>query len=413
MEKRAFFHRSPRKNRAIISRMITSLLFLLAGLATGLILAYFFGFYRHKAAKDIALEMLQASDTRMKESFGSLSLDALSKFLELAKEKIDSQTAANAGELEKKKELIEKDVSQVSRKLEEVTRLISALEKDREQKFGELTNQLKTTNEKTTDLIKTTRVLNEALSNNKVRGQWGERIAEDILQIAGFIENINYLKQKTIETSGSRPDFTFLLPKNMKLNMDVKFPASSYCKYLEAQTEIEREGYLSQFYKDIKGRIKEVTTRDYISQDQNTLDYVLLFIPNETIYSFIHEKNQSLLEEGLKNKVVFCSPITLFAVLAVIRQSIDNFSLEKTSNEILSLLGEFKKQWSEYVKKMDSLGDKLDKAKEEFTAIKTTRQNKLEKPLNKIDAIRIQKGLPTADISPDEPLEITAEDLFK
>ena len=402
-----------RKNRVIISRMITSLLFLLAGLVTGLILAYFFGFYRQKAAKDIALEMLQASDTRMKESFGSLSLDALSKFLELAKEKLDGQTAANAGELDKKKELIEKDVSQVSRKLEEVTRLISALEKDREQKFGELTNQLKTTNEKTTDLIKTTRVLNEALSNNKVRGQWGERIAEDILQIAGFIENINYLKQKTIESSGSRPDFTFLLPKNMKLNMDVKFPASSYCKYLEAQTDIEREGYLSQFYKDIKGRIKEVTTRDYISQDQNTLDYVLLFIPNETIYSFIHEKNQSLLEEGLKNKVVFCSPITLFAVLAVIRQSIDNFSLEKTSNEILSLLGEFKKQWSEYVKKMDSLGDKLDKAKEEFTAIKTTRQNKLEKPLNKIDAIRIQKGLPTADISTDEPLEITAEDLFK
>ncbi len=393
--------------------MITSFLFLLAGLATGLTLAYFFGFYRQKAAKDIALEMLQASDTRMKESFGSLSLDALSKFLELAKEKLDGQTATNAGELEKKKELIEKDVSQVSRKLEEVTRLISALEKDREQKFGELTNQLKTANEKTTDLIKTTRVLNEALSNNKVRGQWGERIAEDILQIAGFIENINYLKQKTIESSGSRPDFTFLLPKNMKLNMDVKFPASSYCKYLEAQTDIEREGYLSQFYKDIKGRIKEVTTRDYISQDQNTLDYVLLFIPNETIYSFIHEKNQSLLEEGLKNKVVFCSPITLFAVLAVIRQSIDNFSLEKTSNEILSLLGEFKKQWGEYVKKMDSLGDKLDKAKEEFVAIKTTRQNKLEKPLNKIDAIRIQKGLPAADVSPDEPLEITAEDLFK
>ncbi len=195
--------------------------------------------------------------------------------------------------------------------------------------------------------------------------------------------------------------------------MDVKFPASSYCKYLEAQNETEREGYLSQFFKDVKSRIKEVTTRDYISQDQNTLDYVLLFIPNETIYSFIHEKNQSLLEEGLKNKVVFCSPITLFAVLAVIRQSIDNFSLEKTSNEILSLLGDFKKQWGEYVKKMDSLGEKLDKAKEEFIAIKTTRQNKLEKPLNKMDAIRIQKGLPVADINAEEPLEITAEDSFK
>ena len=370
-------------------------------------MAYALGIFRQKTARTIAAEMLLASDTRMRESFGSLSLDALSKFLELAKEKLDGQTSAHASELDKKKQLIEKDISQISKKLEDVTRLVTTLEKDREQKFGELSNQLKNTNEKTADLIKTTQTLNEALSNNKVRGQWGERIAEDILRIAGFIENVNYFKQRTVENAASRPDFTFLLPKDLKLNMDVKFPASNYSKYLEAASDVEKESCLNSFFKDVKARIKEVTTRDYIDPDQSTLDYVLLFIPNETIYSFIHEKNQTLLEEGLRSKVVFCSPLTLFAVLAVIRQAVDNFSLEKTSNEILSLLVEFKKQWGEYVKKMESLGDKLDKAKEEFDLLTTTRQNKLEKPLKRIESLHKQKGLPLPEIESEPSLLLT------
>ncbi len=377
------------------------------GFVLGLGLAYTLKMYRHQTAKELAAEMFQASQSHLENSFGTLSLKALSQnsseFLKLAKEKLESQTGTNSAELDKKKQLIEKDISQVTKKLEDVTKLVSALEKDREQKFGELSNQLKTTNEKTSDLIRTTQTLNEALSNNKARGQWGERIAEDILRIAGFIENINYRKQKTIESAGSRPDFTFLLPKDLTLNMDVKFPAANYSKYLEAASDIEKESCLNSFFRDVKARIKEVTTRDYIDPDQSTLDYVLLFIPNETIYSFIHEKNQTLLEEALKNKVVFCSPLTLFAVLAVIRQAVDNFSLEKTSNEILSLLVEFKKQWGEYVKKMESLGDKLEKAKEEFDLLTTTRQNKLEKPLKKIESLHKQKGLPIL-----EPEEITS-----
>ncbi len=391
--------------------LLTFVLVFGAGLVLGLGLAYILKLYRHQTAKDLASEMFQESQIQLQNSFGKLSLEALSQnsseFLKLAKEKLESQTGTNSAELDKKKQLIEKDISQVSKKLEDVTKLVSALEKDREQKFGELTNQLKTTNERTSDLIRTTQTLNEALSNNKARGQWGERIAEDILRIAGFIENINYLKQKTIESAGSRPDFTFLLPKNLKLNMDVKFPAANYSKYLEAAGEVEKESCLNSFFRDVKARIKEVTTRDYIDPDQSTLDYVLLFIPNETIYSFIHEKNQNLLEEGLKNKVVFCSPLTLFAVLAVIRQAVDNFSLEKTSNEILSLLVEFKKQWGEYTKKMESLGDKLEKAKEEFDLLTTTRQNKLEKPLKKIESLHKQKGLP--DVRQEDSLSFLPE----
>ena len=153
--------------------------------------------------------------------------------------------------------------------------------------------------------------------------------------------------------------------------------------------------------RDVKARLKEVTTREYINPEQNTVDYVLLFIPNEQIYSFIHEQDSSILDEGLKNRVIFCSPITLFAVLAVIRQAVDNFALERTSNEILSLLGIFKKQWGEFVKKLELLGKRIEDTQKEYELLTTTRRRQLERPLNRIDDLRTQKGL-SININEDE-----------
>jgi DNA recombination protein RmuC len=279
-------------------------------------------------------------------------------------------------------------------KLEDVSRVMSELEKDRVKKFGELASQLTIANQQSAALMQTTNLLREALASTKARGQWGERMAEDVLRLAGFIEDVNYFKQKSIDEARSRPDFTFLLPRDLKLNMDVKFPLDNYIRFLETDTDTEKSRFRNDFLRDVKNRVKEVTSREYINPEQNTVDYVLLFIPNEQIYSFIHEQDSSILDEGIKNRVIFCSPITLFAVLAVIRQAVDNFALEKTSNEILSLLGSFKNQWNEFLKKMDLLGKRIADAQKEYEALTTTRRRQLERPLNKIDDLRTQRGLP-------------------
>ena len=100
--------------------------------------------------------------------------------------------------------------------------------------------------------------------------------------------------------------------------------------------------------------------------------------------------------------MVLCSPITLFAVLAVIRQAVDNFALEKTSNEILSLLGSFKKQWHEFLKKLEQLGKRIEEASKDYESLTITRRRKLETPLNRIEELRTQRQLPLAQID-DEP----------
>jgi len=384
---------------------------LLAGFILGLIVAFVLRVIHGKTAKELASEIFQESESQrkaniealmenVKANFGSLSLEALStsteEFLKLAKAKLESEREVGSRELEAKKGLIDQELKRMTVELEKVSGLMKELEKDRAEKFGELSSQLKTASEQTKALMQTTQTLREALGSTKARGQWGERMAEDVLRLAGFIENVNYLKQKAIEESGSRPDFTFLLPRNLKLNMDVKFPLDNYIRFLEAKAEAEKTKFRNDFLRDVKARIKEVTTREYIDPGQNTVDYVLLFIPNEQIYAFIHEQDSSILDDGIKNRVVFCSPITLFAVLAVIRQAVDNFSLEQTSNEILSLLGSFKKQWGEFLKKLENVGRRIGDAQKEYDALMTTRRTQLEKPLKKMEWIRTQRGLPVA-----------------
>ena len=359
---------------------------LIAGFILGLGAAVLLRLIHAKTAKDFAAEM--------KDSFGNLSLEALSK----ASEEL---IKLGSTDLDSKKGLIDQQLGRMTEELDSMSKLMKELEKDRVEKFGELTNQLKTTSEQTALLKQTTESLREALSSTKARGQWGERMAEDVLRLAGFVENVNYFKQKSIEGIGSRPDFTFPLPRDLKVNMDVKFPLDNYVRFLEAKSDLEKEKLKNDFLRDVKARIKEVTTREYIDPEQNTVDYVLLFIPNEQIYAFIHEQDSSILDDGIKNRVIFCSPITFFAVLAVIRQAVENFALEKTSNQILSLFGSFRKQWNEFIKRFDNLGKRIEDTQKEYEGLVTTRRRQLERPLNKIEDLRKERGIPV-DTDNDE-----------
>jgi len=389
---------------------LIALVTLILGFGLGLLAARASGIWKTKSAREISAEIIKENEYRhrqeldsilegVKASFGDLSLEALNRstgeFMKLAKATLELEREAGAKDLGQKKSLIDQQLREMTSKLENVSSLMNTLEKDREQKFGELSQHLKLAHDQYTALSQSTNSLREALANTKARGQWGERMAEDVLRMAGFIDQVNYVKQKaTVE--GKIPDFTFFLPKNLTLNMDAKFPLDNYMRYLEAETEAEKDRFSKDFLRDVKAKVKEVKSREYINPAAGTIDYALLFIPNEQIYSFIHEKDSSILDEGLKNKVVFCSPITLFAVLAVVRQAVDNFSLEQTSNEILKLLGDFRKQWDEYQKVVKTLGTRLESVNKAYDDVTGVRKRQLEKPLMKMDELRAQKGLPAS-----------------
>ena len=364
----------------------------IAGVIVGVIIVLIINHYRQK---------------EMKESFSAISLDALRKnseeFIKLATQTLSAQTQVGSGQLEEKKNLIDQTLEGIKGELAKVEKSVSEFDGKREKSFGEISTQLKATAEQTNKLQGTTDKLQLALANTRARGQWGERIAEDILQLVGFVENLDYTKQKTQEATGTRPDFTFVLPQNLKVNMDSKFPFDNYSNYVNAESKSDKDSYKQKFMSDVRKKIKEVKTRDYINPEDNTVDYAIMFVPNEQVFCFLHENDADVFDDALKDKVIMCSPITLFAILCVIREAVKIFKLQKTTGDILQLLSAFNKQWVEFKKCMDKMGEQIEKAHEEFGKLKTTRSNKLEIPLKKVDALSKQKGLLESPLVDEEP----------
>jgi len=254
---------------------------------------------------------------------------------------------------------------------------------------GELRQQLVSTNEQTALLTSTAGALREVLASPKARGQWGERMADDVLRLAGLVEGVSYVKQRAT-AQGTIPDVTFLLPSGQVLHMDVKFPVANYVRHLESGGAAELEAFL----KDVRARVRELTGRGYVDPAGGTLDYVLLFLPNESIYAFVHQHDPGLLDEALRRKVVLCSPLTLYAVLAVVRQAADAAALERTSGEVLAVLGTFTQEWDRFCEALDKVGRAVDSMERAYGELAGTRRRALERPLARVDELRRSGGEP-------------------
>ncbi len=306
---------------------------------------------------------------------GEALKDSSDQFLKMAAEKFKSLTEKADQHLTEKKKLIDQNLSEMDKKLKGIA-----------DQSIELKGSLQENRLETEKLRKTAASLHEVLSSSQKRGQWGERMVEDILQFIGLVENINYQKQSQVE-SGQRPDYTFKLPKEKVLNMDVKFPLAHYENYISAEDDFHRNEEKKTFLQDVKKHIKTVAGRTYINPAEGTLDYVMLFIPNESIYGFINKEDPELINYAMRNKVLLCSPLTLYAVLSLIHQATRNFAMEERAAEVMNLVDAFRKQWGMYVAAMDKLGNSIDSARRNYETLVTTRKRQLEKPLDKIQEL--------------------------
>lgn len=290
----------------------------------------------------------------------------------------DTQSKEHVAKLDEKELQINRRLGEMDEKLGKVQALIDEFEKARESKLGALDDQLK-------NLTQTTSELHLLLVDNQARGRWGERIAEQILEHLGMSKGISYLKQEATP-SGDIPDFTFLLPNRLQINMDCKFPVDNYNSYFSAENKVDKEKYRKSFLQNVEKHVTDVTNRDYIHG--GTVDCVLIFIPNEQIYSFIHQEGSKVIDKALARRVIICSPLTLYIILAVIRQASENFAIEQRSQEVLDVLKGIEKQWGEYTKLMDGMGKNFRTLQGKFEDLTGTRTRQLDRQFARIESIK-------------------------
>lgn len=362
---------------------VSPIVLLLVGLVLGAAAIYVVFRYREMN--------LESAKGEMKNAFASLSAETLlqttDQFLKLANETLKGQMEKGEASLEGKRKLIDANLE----------KMVAVIE-DLKERSTTLSTQLAESRKETDRLRNTAEDLRTVLSSSQARGQWGERMVEDILNVVGLVENVNYVKQKQMD-SGEKPDFTFILPRDKKVNMDVKFPLVHYERYITAQSQPERDEECKKFLDDVKGHVKDVAARGYVDPAGGTVDYVLLFIPNESIYAFLHQNDPNLLDLALRNHIILCSPITLYAVLSLIHQALSSFAMETKAGQIMALLAEFDKQWQKYVESMDRMGKRIEDARREFENLTSTRARQLEKPLQKIKELGPGGDKHEADLS--------------
>ena len=297
--------------------------------------------------------------TRRRESVSS---GLLKEYDERIQERVENKIKLAEKDLESKKDLILQTVDQIKQQLNET------------QKTGVTIKTVIKEHKETTEKLNTTTAdLKNLLSNNQLRGAWGEKVAEDLLRLAGFQKGMSYVTQKQQDTESSIPDITVFLPNKTKLHIDVKFPFRALQQYQESGDK----QYIAQFKKDVKNKIKQITSRNYINPEENTVDFVIMFIPNEMIFSFIYEQFPDVWDEAIKKKVVMAGPFSFTAILRMVQQAYDNFKYQKNIHEIVAHIKTFEQEYVKFSDAVNTLGSRLESTTKAFSEVAITRDKKL------------------------------------
>jgi len=349
--------------------------------------------------EEIAARVELATQKALNDAVARLSAQAEQDRKEAIRLATESVTKSGQELLDTKAQVIDATLRGVST---DVTKRLNELNTELQNLRESSSRQYGSVEEAVSALAKRTDNLKDILSNSQKRGQWGERLAEDILRSAGFVEGKNYSKQQQIE-GGGKPDYRFEMPPDRVLFMDVKFPLDQYSLYIAAEDDAVRAQAKKQFLDALHGHITALAKRDYLDKaDNNTIDYVLMFVPNESISSFVHEADPELIDTALEQKVVLCTPLTLYAFLVVIRQATDSFHTEQNAADIMKRINLFNKEWVKYTEAVESVEDQFKKMIGTIESINVdgTRFKKLNVQVREIEKIRKREGI--AEVTADE-----------
>jgi DNA recombination protein RmuC len=290
-------------------------------------------------------------------------------------------------DLANKQQVMEKLVAELRNEMKEKQGELQNLEKDRLKQFTELTSAL-TEHRKMTDELKTsTAQLASVLSNNQLRGEWGERIIEDLLRSNGLVEGVHYARQQFLHGSTTlKPDITLLLPDKRVVSVDAKFPYQEIQKMAMAEGKPAKAVHLKQFEIDLKTKITKVAL--YISPSSDTLDYAILFVPNEMVFSFINQKLPHLVDEALAKRVMIVSPFTFLIVARTVLESYRNFMIGDKLKDVVKYVDEFSKEWGLFKDEFSKFGRSLETLQTGYEKLTTTRTKQMDRRIEKIDTYR-------------------------
>lgn len=305
----------------------------------------------------------------LQENFEHLSQKALlsnnENFLQTAQLMFEKFHSTAQIDLENRQKNIMEGLQPIGKTLGSVHEALGILEKERLQTYTELKEQILALSLTQKELRFETHNLAKALKAPSTRGQWGEMQLKRVVEMAGMVSHCDFIEQPT-GSDGLRPDLIVNLPGNKKIIIDAKAPLQAYLQSLEAGQESERQTLLEQHARHIRQHIRILSQRAYWEQFQPTPEFVILFLPGEAFFSTALEKDPTLIEGGVRERVILATPTTLIALLRAVAYGWQQENLAQNIRSMSELGGELYKRLCDMSQHFEKMGTHLGRAVESY-----------------------------------------------
>lgn len=174
------------------------------------------------------------------------------------------------------------------------------------------------------DVERQTRDLSRNISgNNNVQGRWGEVLLGNILAATGMVDGRDYEMQRVFsadETTDTtrRPDAIVHLPGDRNVIIDAKTSITAYIKYINAQTDKDKEQFLREHIASVRRQIDNLASKNYDDHVEGSPEFVILFMPNDDALASATAADASIYEYAYKRRVIPASPALLLAILQIV-----------------------------------------------------------------------------------------------
>ena len=389
---------------------MTLIMYLLAGLATGVILGWWIGRKQSESAlaafqasevecrvlqervdaarmaHEQASQMHQAAETRLIQLSSELSaantvqeqlrqqLGAQDEQLRDMLEKMQLQFKAMANAIfeDKTKQFTEQNRTQLDQvlqplrdRLRDFEQTVQVTHKESIEKQAGLFHELRSIKELNRQMSEEARNLTRALKGEtKTQGNWGEMVLQRILERSGLTINQEYRLQESLVSEDGRrlqPDVTILLPESKYLVIDSKVSLVDYERFANAEDPAEQAAALKRHLQSIRNHVRDLSSKNYQQlYGPGSPDFVLLFVPIEPAFMLAVQNDADLFSDAFDRNIVVVSTSTLLATLRTIASLWRQENQNKNAQEIARQAGSLYDKFSAFAEDLVKVGQQLE-----------------------------------------------------